>query len=517
MKTVRQFTFILSLSVLAPLCGPFCQNSVNAQEPIGIKVSVQNEINPGGDVWDGWGTSLCWWANRIGYNDRLTERAASLFFDKTDGLGLNIMRYNIGGGDDPSHHHITRTDSDIPGWQKYDAATGTYVYDYSADARQLAVLKAADQAARDESIVEVFSNSPPYFMTVSGCTSGNFRAAVNNLKQDRYTDFAQYLAHVTNHIVNNLGIKVTSVSPMNEPNTDYWSAFSAKQEGCHFDAGKPQCDIIVETRKALDGYGLENVIVAMSDETNPGKQIEEIQKLTPEARKAAGRINAHTYGTNEIVRLGQLTHLENMSLWMSEVDGNGVAGSNAGEMASGLWLADKIISDITALKPSAWVLWQVIDTHVSKDGYDGRHDKGPLNRNQGFWGLAWANHDDSTVELTQKYYSFGQFTRYIRPGARVILCPLPSDSRLRSIAAVNSDGSVAVVIVNLSADNRDVSIDLSELGIRRNRASVIRTRGDIVTGEHWNNAGRIRAQHGLINVSCIGNSVSTILVGSKLR
>ena len=65
--------------------------------------------------FEGWGTSFCWWANRIGYSDTLTQQAAQAFYDKEQGLGLNIIRYNVGGGDDPEHDHITRTDSDMPG------------------------------------------------------------------------------------------------------------------------------------------------------------------------------------------------------------------------------------------------------------------------------------------------------------------------------------------------------------------------------------------------------------------
>ena len=68
-----------------------------------------------GGVFEGWGTSLCWWANRIGYSDVLAEKAAEAFCDPEKGLGLNILRYNIGGGDDPAHDHIQRTDSMMPG------------------------------------------------------------------------------------------------------------------------------------------------------------------------------------------------------------------------------------------------------------------------------------------------------------------------------------------------------------------------------------------------------------------
>ena len=203
-----------------------------------LKASTMND-----GIFQGWGTSLCWWANRVGYSDELAQQTADLFFGD-DGLRLNIMRYNIGGGDDPTHNHITRTDSAVPGWLVWDEEAQDYVYDYDADKNQLNVLERCVEAAGDNAIVEVFSNSPPYFMTVSGCSSGGFDSNVNNLKDECYEDFAEYLAHVTNYIQNEMGIEVTSVSPMNEPNTNFWGANSPKQEGCHFDEGESQSRII---------------------------------------------------------------------------------------------------------------------------------------------------------------------------------------------------------------------------------------------------------------------------------
>ena len=67
-------------------------------------------------------SSLCWWANRLGYSDTLAQLAADVVFGPA-GLHLNIMRYNIGGGDDPAHKHITRTDSAVPGWLYLDEYT----------------------------------------------------------------------------------------------------------------------------------------------------------------------------------------------------------------------------------------------------------------------------------------------------------------------------------------------------------------------------------------------------------
>ena len=445
---------------------------------ITITVSAPDAL-AGDGTFEGWGTSLCWWANRLGYSDVLAQEAVDALYGE-DGLRLNIMRYNIGGGDDPTHDHITRTDSAVPGWLLWDESAGQYVYDYEADHNQLNVLRRAAAAAGDEAVVEVFSNSPPYFMTVSGCSSGGEKARDNNLKEDSYDEFAEYLAHVTNYIQNEMGITVASVSPMNEPETDYWKAYSNKQEGCHFDAGEAQSGIIVATAEALKAYDLDNVIIAASDETSTAKQIIEYQAYSEEARSAIGRINTHTYETGRINKLGQLAGDENFALWMSEVDGDGTAGRHAGEMGAALWLGEKIISDINALSPSAWVLWQAIDSHISSEGYNGRTDTGMVDTSGGFWGLAVADHDNEEIVLTQKYYGMGQFTRYIRPGYALISCGKDS------LAAYDSEsGTLVIVVVNPSASDKTADFQLAQFSAIGSEVRAVRTSGSIEDGEQW--------------------------------
>ena len=481
-------------------------------ESIKVAVSMDNAIQTNGGRWEGWGTSLCWWANRIGYNETLTAKSADLFFDAQKGLGLNIMRYNVGGGDDPTHHHITRTDSDVPGWMYIDA-DGQRQYDYTADARQLNVVKAAMKAAGQDAYLEIFSNSPPYFMTNSGCSTGNFKAEENNIKDDEYDDFAEYMAHVANYMTREMKLKVKSVSPMNEPNTNYWPAMNYKQEGCHIDAGEAQSKLLVLTKEALGRYGLNDIVLTTSDETNPGKQIEEIKTLTPDARAAINRISVHTYGVNSIREMGQLAKDEKINLWMSEVDGNGTAGQNAGEMAAGLWLAEKIITDIQALEPSAWVLWQVIDTHISKDGYMGRRDGGPLRTQGGYWGTACANHDTGEILLTQKYYAFGQFSRYIRPGSQLILCPTDRRSGVKALASKDKK-TLTLVCTNTTSEPKEVEFNTEGLKLK-GQVRQIRTSGQFSDGEHWAETTLPKVNGSTLDVTLAPNSVTTFIVSCK--
>ena len=471
-----------------------------------IPVSMANaSVNHGG-VFEGWGTSLCWWANRLGYSDDLAQQAADLFYGD-EGLRLNIMRYNIGGGDDPSHHHITRTDSAVPGWLVWDEAQQSYEYDCTCDHNQLNVMLRAVKAAGDNALVEVFSNSPPYFMTVSGCSSGGVDPNRNNLREECYADFAGYLVHVTDYLQRELGVRVTSISPMNEPNSDYWRYLSAKQEGCHVDAGEAQSRIIEAVADALSRYGIDNVLIAASDETSPDRQLEAWYAYSDKARAAIGRLNTHTYGENGIRQLGSLAREQNIHLWMSEVDGAGTAGEAAGEMGAALWLGQKIIADLNALSPSAWVMWQVIDNHISAQGMNGNRDSGMVDVNQGYWGVAVADHDRGDILLTQKYYGLGQFTRYIRPGSTLIHCGSSA------VAAYDpSARELVIVAVNASARERAVTFDLSSFAAVGASARAIRTSGSMAGGERWASLADVPLTGKALDVSLRGNAITTFVI-----
>ena len=488
--------------------------------------SLYLTVDPGnfscfnGGVFEGWGTSLCWWANRVGYSERLTQIAAEAVCDPVKGLGLNILRYNIGGGDDPTHDHITRTDSMMPGFWKdprYVESTGGYFWDYdwSQDRNQCSVLEKCLEVYGDGMIVEAFSNSPPYFMTVSGCSSGGYDPNQDNLKPDAYDAFAKYLADVAEHFASAWGVRFQSITPLNEPDTPYWGAMSPKQEGCHFSGGKSQSRILVALSNQLKEKGLDDILISGTDETSIDTQIGSLNRLSPQALAAISRVDTHTYGGSRRDLLREVVRVAGKNLWMSEVDGGETLGENAGEMGAGLWLAQRITDDLNGLTPSAWIIWQVIDTHISREGYLGRRDNGMVNVNSGYWGTAVMDHDRQKLILTKKYYVFGQFTRYIRPGSRLIEMEGPA------VAALDETGKqLTVVVYNERKRPRDLTLNLSAFGDafpNGTRVRTIRTSGSMSNGENWAELPESAVREGSVLTSLPPHSVTTFLVGGNVR
>ncbi len=493
--------------------------------------------------FEGWGTSLCWWANRVGYSDELTERAAEAFFDKENGLGMNIGRYNIGGGDNVTDQplpddatdflhaaHIKRSDSIVPGYAtdvtRIDsgAATKEYYeenferadfecgfawnYDWDADGNQVNVLRRAAECAGDEFICEAFSNSPPYFMTKSGCSSGNVKAAVDNLREDSYHAFACYLADVTEHFYDEGVVRFESISPMNEPATNYWSAYSEKQEGCHFSPGKSQSRIIEELDKELKNKGLEMVICG-TDETSINTAISSFAKLSDPAREALSRIDTHAYQGDKRKKLKETALSAGMNLWMSEVDNTYSLGPESGAMEAALGFADEIIKDVNGMYPSAWIMWNAADMHIDSDNEFDTLTRQEADRiisgGEPFWGIAIADHDAGELLVGKKYYGFGQFTRYIRPGYSIV-----RSGENTLVAYDPASGDYVVVAMNAAAEDQIWEFDLAGMEGEISDVTAVRTSGDMDSGENWSDVSQTDS------IEIAGKSFSAIVKGYSI-
>ena len=387
-----------------------------------------------------------------------------------------------------------------------------YDYNWNADKNQTNVLqKIKEQNANVH--IEGYTNSPPWFMTNSKCSGGGVGGA-ENLDPSRYAEFAVFLADVTEHY-DEIGLKFDSYSPMNEPNParKYWLAMNAKQEGNHVAQGVHQSQLILALDNEYNKRNIDTMIVG-PDETSLVDSKTAYEALTTEAKAALGRFDTHTYSdrsSENFAALKQTAVNSGKNFWMSEVDNGNLAGTNAKNMGAGLSLAVNILEDMNSMQPSAWVMWDILDKHKDAEfvAPNGTNSEANTSNAQhiGTWGVGMVNHDTKEIELTQKYYVYGQFTKYINPGDTIIA------SSPTTLAAYNKDpGAIKIVAVNTTGDTQNYRFDLSAFSQTGTSAKIIRTSGSFTDGEHWKDVGTAEVKDGKFRFDLPANSVTTFVI-----
>lgn len=213
--------------------------------------------------FDGWGTSLAWFANATGNygeegfvtnRNKISKEAYAkalengkqlreAFYESIfgeDGLDLNMARYNIGGGnatDVAYGYPFMRQGAAVPGYwadtisgvaakqankdqvaEAFDPSDDAH-YDWDKGASQEWWLKHGLETG-DLDHVEMFANSAPWFLTESGYATGGYNSGDNNLADPE--KFAQYMVKVTDHLEETYGFEADTIEPFNESETGYW-------------------------------------------------------------------------------------------------------------------------------------------------------------------------------------------------------------------------------------------------------------------------------------------------------
>lgn len=417
----------------------YLSNDPTAEPPLDL---ISYEIDPMSrrQTFEGWGVSLCWWANMCG---RWTDEKIDEIIDwlvSPEGLNFSLFRYNIGGGDDPEftnctpHHNAGGKGirAEMEGFK--DSPDGPYIWTRDEAQRKI-MLKIREK--RPDAVFEAFSNSCPYYMTYSGCAAGNVDSGKDNLRKECYEDFARYLVDVCRHYKDEYGIEFRTLDPFNEPMTNYWGA-SGGQEGCHFDV-ESQIEFLKVLYPILKESGLSTVISA-ADETSVAQSVNDFLAYKDAGiLDLIGQFNTHTYSADDISR-ARLSHLcseNNIPLWMSEVGsgGNGIEGN--------LNVALKLIADIRYIMPSAWIDWQYIEEN---------NDQWCMVKAESFESQKYAR--------VKNYYVRSHFSRFIGKDYTFLSTSAPA-----TLAAVSKDRRRLVLV---TVNNRSVkyrhSADLSLFG-----------------------------------------------------
>lgn len=358
-------------------------------------------------------------------------------------LGFTVARYNIGGGDDPAHKHM-RADAQMEGFQSGPGAA----FDWTRDAPQRRMLQEAKK--RGAHIFEAFSNSPPYWMTLSGCSSGSKVAHQDNLRSDMYESFVHYLATVVKHFRDVEGIRFEGLEAFNEPDIGWTTP--GRQEG-NSASYSSQNAIIPALASRLKGDGLDTFVAGV-DMNNIRDAVGGLGQLNSAALSALGRLNTHGYRTNPVP--GELREYNSVArklqkpIWMSEVGCCFPHQGDGTEMWGALFMADSVRTELRDLGAEVWVLWQPDWNVIAFDPNGGMpHPK-------------------------KQFYALAQYTRFIRPGFRII-----SAGGAYNALAAYSLALKRLVLVSTNWDEAASNdLDLSAFAGVPSSAAVYRTTAD---------------------------------------
>lgn len=399
---------------------------------------------------EGLGASGAWWAQIVGnwtHEDPISgkpvrDRISELLFSKTEGIGLGIYRYNIGGG---SKHSGRGTFSEpARATECFETAPGEY--DWSRDAAAVYMMRRAASDGADEVIF--FVNSPIERLTNNHKTHlDKHQIFRENIKKKNYPAFAKYCADVAEHFIGE-GIPVKYISPVNEP---FW-VWNGGQEGCHYRPSS--CRKVLRAfvkeldgRKTLDSVrlsGCENGDIRWFNKSYSRAVLGD-----PLVRTRLGALDIHSYCLHMPIPFfnNRMSFLKRFAKWMSKnypdvpVNMSEWTHMQVGRdkgMDSALVTANVMYEDLSVLNVISWQHWIAVSEVNYCDG------------------LIYINLDDKTFEMTKRYYVTGNFSKYV-PAGSVRVDVACDDSELRLLAFKYDDGC-AVIVINSTKKEKELSL-----------------------------------------------------------
>ncbi len=398
--------------------------------------------------FDGWGTSGAWWPQYVG-NTAIDSQVAKLLFNDEEGLGLDIYRYNIGGGEKENPNSRiwgdwTKTES----FYVYNKQTGQYELDFSKDAN---ARKMMDLAVKNgASSIILFCNSPHFSMTASGQASGGLTADSSNLPKENYQLFVDYVLAVADHFVS-LGYPVTYISPINEPQWG-WGGDWVGQEGCHYTADEAVELLelfavnMEERHTAYKLSGPESGCMS-ADWLEYQNKFFKSKILSEFCETYSGHSYwmDNKYSEKWIAGKRFSACFPDKKFYMSEwcelpcsLDSNSVE--------SALYMANVIQQDLTLLNAASWQSWTAVGL---ADENSGEIKSDTLLR---------VDPQYSEIHYNKRYFAYRQFTGNICKGAYRV--KVIAGNNLSGIDAVafKSEGKLTLVMINNTEKQTEIHL-----------------------------------------------------------
>lgn len=448
------------------------------------------------------GASDCWRVQYLGEGWSLEKRekmADLLFSTECDkegnplGIGLSMWRFNIGAGS----HEAGDASGVSSDWRRTECfldANGNW--DWSKQEGQRWFLDAARE--RGVPYALGFSITAPYFMTINGMTRADKENKYANLKESEYGNYAFFMANVCNK----LGLDY--LSPINEPQ---WDWVVARQEGMQ--ATNRECSRLIHyIDESINALGADTKVVfgeaadirylyrKGTDRPDRDNQIAEM--FSPEGihtishlASVAPIVSGHSYWSTwpidtmvttrqELKQAIETSLAPNYSYWQTEYcpmekndDNPNGGGKRDLGMDAALYIARVIHYDLTEANATSWQSWTAFTEADYKDGLIFIDDNDPAE-------TEWKRNPkllencktDGTCRESKYLWSFGNFSRFIRPGmVRIAMNTIQASEGNEVLYSAYIDPATQQrVILFINRSENTVDVELSHQGKTARRA-----------------------------------------------
>lgn len=350
------------------------------------------------------------------------------YFDKEEGIGYSFCRTHINSCDFSSESHAY---SEVPGDVKLEHFTIEHDLEY-----RIPLIKSAMNIAGDEFKLFASPWSPPAWMKTN-----NHMLRGGKLKTEYYQVWADYFVRFIEDYEKE-GIPIWGVTIQNEPMAvQTW-------ESCVYTAEEERDFVKFNLGPTFEKAGMEDKKIIIWDH-NRGIMNMRAQVVydDPEASKYVWGTGFHWYTGDhfENVKLHQEAFPDKKQVFTEGC----VFPFNMDKVYDWNWgerYGESIIHDLNN-STVGWVDWNIVLDETGGPNHVANFCFAPV--------IVDTKKDE--VHYMNSYYYMGHFSKFIRPGAKRVICASNHDDLLAT-AFLNPDGTVVSVAMNQTDADMDYKI-----------------------------------------------------------
>ncbi|MDD2740376.1 MAG: glycoside hydrolase family 30 protein [Methylomonas lenta] len=361
----------------------------------------------------------------------LRQEIMEAYFSPTNGHAYSLCRT-----------HINSCDFALGNYAYAERAGDVDLKHFSIDRDRLALIPMIHQAIKlSGGQLQLFASpwSPPAWMKTNGMMNrgGKLKPEYRQTWADYYVRYIEAYAEE--------GIPIWGLTVQNEPEA------AQSWDSCLY-TGEDERDFVRDyLGPTLQSAGLGSINVIIWDH-NRDRMFERAKLVLddPNAAQYVWGVGFHWYCGDHFDNV-QMTHEAYPDKHLIFTEGCQEGGPHLGSWDTGERYARSIINDLNRWT-EAWVDWNLVLDETGGPNHVDNLCSAPII----------ADTHNAKILYQSSYYYIGHFCRFIRPGAHRVACAKTHDS-LESTAFLNTDGTVAVVVLNRSEQAIDFLLKVQGL------------------------------------------------------